>query len=106
FLIWFVLLKDLSLPNWRRSVTYKGIEKLSKHFLLHFEWLKLHRQAILFYSTAIIVAFAIYLGVNSYQHHDLQVEQVQSDYAEDVQSYQASLADLYEEEEMFKEIVE
>src|SRR5690625_7772920 len=54
-LMWFFLLKNKPLRVLRLSASYRGIRKKSKRFLLRFEWLKLHRQSILFYPTAIIV---------------------------------------------------
>ncbi|WP_440897695.1 ABC transporter permease [Amphibacillus sp. Q70] len=102
-LVWFVLLKDLPLPNWRRSANYTGIRKLSKRFLIHFEGLKIHRQAILFYSSAVIMAFAIYLGVAGYQHQKIQIDQVRSDYSEQLDRYQEMLPQHYETEEMLEQ---
>lgn len=100
-LIWFTLLKDLKLPDWSRSKVYRGIRNQSRTFLIRFEALKMKRQSILFYSTAIIAAFSIYLGVQSYQHHVTQVDQVKTDYLTQIEYYEEAipsheeLLDLY-----------
>jgi|GEM_PF-535708 len=85
-----VLLRPLTLPRWQRKPSYRGIEKLSKGFLIRFESLKIHRQAILFYSTAILTAFTLYHAVDSYQDQTVFHQQTQDDFY--------ALIDQYEKE--------
>lgn len=79
-LTYFVLLRNLRLPKLKRKAKYRGIRKLSKSFLLRYEWLKLNRQSILFYSTAIIVAFTLFSAIDSYQYLEVQTDQAYQDY--------------------------
>lgn len=95
-LTWFVLLRNIPLPNLRRSGVYRGIRKKSKLFLLRFEWLKLHRQSILLYSTAIIVAFALFSAIDSYQHLDVSYEQSTNEFLDQLDIYEKQIPLLEE----------
>ena len=94
----FVLLKNISLPKWRRNKAYRGITKQSGQFLFRFEWLKLHRQAILFYSTAILAGFTLYYAIDSYQDQTVNYNATHDHLSEQINQYEGDLL-YYDEQE-------
>ncbi|GAA4079671.1 ABC transporter permease [Amphibacillus indicireducens] len=105
-LTWFVLLRNFTLPNIRRRASYRGIRKKSKLFLLRFEWLKLQRQSILFYSTAIIVAFTLFSAIDSYQFQEIHTEQASNDYLVDLERLREQVLMYPEQIEMYQQLVD
>lgn len=105
-LTWFILLKNISLPKLRKTATYRGIQKKTKLFLLRFEWLKLQRQSILFYSTAIIVAFTLFSAIDSYQFQEIHTEQASNDYLVDLERLREQVLMYPEQIEMYQQLVD
>ena len=104
-LTWFVLLKNFSLPNIRRTASYRGIRKKSKLFLLRFEWLKLQRQSILFYSTAIIVAFTLFSAIDSYQFQETHREEASNEYFVGLDNLREQVLVYPDQIEMFEQLI-
>lgn len=86
-----VLLRPIHLPKWQRKLKFHGIKKLTNRFLFRFEWLKLHRQAILFYSTAILAAFTLYFAVNSYQDQTENAQETSERFFNQIAQYEAEI---------------
>lgn len=102
---WLVLLKHISLPKWQRKANYPGITKSSKNFLFRFEWLKLHRQAILFYSTVILSAFTLYFAVNSYQDQTINVNATHTNFFDQIDKYEERILLNKEAEEVAEDLL-
>lgn len=105
-LTWFVLLRPITLPNWRRKPKYRGLAKHQKIFLFRFEWLKLHRQAILFYSSAILVAFTLYQAVDSYQDQTVNYEVAHENFFGKITDYEDGLVSHLEQIEFSEMMLE
>src|SRR5690625_558009 len=105
-LMWFFLLKNNPLPDLRRSASYRGIGKKSKRFLLRFEWLKLHRQSILFYSTAIIVAFTLFSAIDSYQHLEVSYDQASNEFFDRIDHLEDQLPALENSVDMYESLLD
>lgn len=98
-LAWLVLLRPINLPRWQRKARCRGMIKDQKNFLFKFEWLKLHRQAILFYSTAILAAFTLYQAVDSYQDQVVNFETADNNFSTKIAEYEEQISQNLEHAE-------
>lgn len=104
-LTWLVLLRPISLPNWQRKQKYRGLARHKRIFLFRFEWLKLHRQAILFYSTAILVAFTLYQAIDSYQDQTVNYEVAHENFFSKISEYEERISQNQAEIEFVESIL-